>query len=116
MKVDIKKIAPYFFGMRSASRVFIYLLATGEYTIDQGRQVTVKELKAFAKKIPDELALIDVCDELVYGKKEGEGVFFRSKGRIKTINDTINMLKLSHKAAGVEYKGLAEFVRRVEKK
>ena len=116
MKINNKKLQPYFRSLTGKSRLMVYLLATGNYTVDELRKLTVSELNAVVTDVPNEFDLTDICRELTHNRDKSEKVLINASGRAYSVSNLIDVLKLSHKIAGMEYQGLEVFIKIVSKK
>ena len=112
---SMSSLQPYFYGITDKIRVIIYLLATGQYSFDEVRTMTVGQFKKIAKTIPVELMLVDVCDSLIDDRDKEARVFLFSKDRGYSEKDLKAILLRAHNIAGVDYTGLKAFVKRVNK-
>ena len=117
MKLNIKKLTPYFPGLAEKSHLMVYLLATGKYSFDQLRKISVSELNEIEETLPEELLyLVDTCHECVHDKADDDKAFDNTSGRPYSVSNIKDVLKRSHKIAGLEYQNLSEFVKNVSKK
>lgn len=109
------KITPYFKGLTPKIRIMLYLLGTGKYTLDGLRKMSVGDFLALglADVLPSSFELKDICHELVAGRDANETVFCNQSGRTYSIRDLTEILKRSHKIAGVPYEGLQVFAANV---
>lgn len=111
----VSKIQAYFKGLTPKTRLMLYVLGTGEFTIDQVRRMTVAQLKdaGFTDSLPSTLDLNDICYELISSKHSDSLVFMNTSGRGYSVRDVTEILKRAHKIAGVDYGGVAGFIQSV---
>lgn len=95
--------------------MMLYVLGTGDFTIDRLRRMTVAQLEdsGLTNALPSTLELDDICYELISGKCPDDLVFVNTSGRGYSVKDITETLKRAHKIAGVEYGGVASFIQSV---
>lgn len=88
------------------------MLGTGTFTFDALRKLTVSEFSALSLPniLPVSLELGDICHEIAAGRSGDEVAFCNTSGRTYSIKDLTEILKRSHKIAGVPYAGLENFI------
>lgn len=111
-KPKVFRIEPFLFNLTPKMRIIIYLLGTGDFTFDSLRKLTVAEFSALniSSRLPVSLELNDICHEITAGRDGDEILFCNTSGRTYSIRDITEILKRSHKIAGVPYEGLENFV------
>ena len=108
----VKKIQPFFRGKTPKVRLIIYLLGTGEFSMERLQKLTVEEFKALelSNRIPSSLDLTDACNEIIIGRDGASKAFCNTSGRPYSVNNYIDMLKRAHQTAEVPYKGWQAFI------
>lgn len=115
--IDVEKLEPYFYGLTAKYRLIVYLLATGEYTFNTVKLITVKELIGLCKsKLIVSLELVDICDDICEDKDSDSLAFTIPSGRKYTVSVIKDTLKRAHKNAGVEYISRSQFVKNMKNK
>lgn len=111
-KPKVTKIEPFFRGLTPKMRLIVYLLGTGAFTLGALRKLTVAEFSALnlPSILPASLELYDICREITAGRGGDETAFCNTSGRTYSIKDLTEVLKRSHKIAGVPYAGLENFI------
>ena len=116
MKPKVKKIEPFFRSITPRIRVLLYLLGSGQFSIDELRKMPVSVFSELPllKNLPSSLELDDIVSEL---KKRpiDSMVFSLDSGRFYSATNVIDILKRAHKIAGKEYMGIDAFVEYVTK-
>lgn len=103
-------------GVTGKSKLMIYLLSTGDFSLEQIRSLTVGELLPLRNKIKKDVpSLIDTLSELTSNRDEDEYALLYTSGRRYSVNNVRDILIRAHKRCNVEYKGLDHFVEQIRK-
>lgn len=106
-----RSLEEYLGGLSGKSKLIMYLIATGSYTFEQIRTMTVEQLLTLRISVkqnyPD---LLDTLDELTINRDPTEYAFLYASGRRYSVNNVRDILVRAHARCNEEYQGLAQFI------
>ncbi len=112
-------IKKYFSGCSNKTRVLIYLLATGDFSFDQVRKLTVGDLQRYCdlnhQLMSENGDFMLLCNDICFQKKTDDYIFINQSGRLMSEKDVQAILIRACARTGDNYQGHSLFVEKLKK-